>query len=603
MMSLVPTKKNTQIELMRKVVLSYPPLQERIAGDKEKTDQCLKNVEEIAATYNKSVMDKFQHVLNNTVDRMYEAINLTFTPEVGDFKKYVDENCVILVPNHQSHADYIALNYAIIKSFGFPVYIAGGINLNIFPIGTLFRNSGCFFIRRSFNNDILYKLTLEGYLYYLLGEGKPIEFFFEGGRSRSGKLLPPRYGLFTMLVTAHSHLPEKRKKPLQFMPVSIMHEYVPEQKSLTRELGGAKKNKESTKELLKVFKVLKYKLGSIHIKVGNGISGANYKNFSTKERAQKLAFDCFRSVGSKMMVTPTSLLALILLDKPDGALKFDEIFDKAHRIINYCKTFYVPITESLVDQSKLEKVLENALDMQIKNGKVDLIGSSTVGHEFYSIKPTTRIELLYFKNTILHHFIVPWIINSAWVALFSGAIESVDDLKKHFLYLRDQLKFEFYLPTVKETLYQVIKIISKTSGRKISTLEDCMKLKHKELMNIATELGVFARSCTYFTESYYIGALTLKVIYTEKNYPFKQDYFLKKSKEVFEAEKSLGRVIKYSESYSVPVIKNCLKFFQNAGVLNWEEGGFVLNRIAFLDKSIIRFEKELSDQIRFNMRG
>ena len=137
------------------------------------------------------------------------------------------------------------------------------------------------------------------------------------------------------------------------------------------------------------------------------------------------------------MVTPTSLLALILLDKPDGALKLDEILEKAHRIVNYCKTFDVPITDSLSDQSKLDKVIVNALGMQISNGKVDKIGSSTVGHEFYSIKPTTRIELLYFKNTILHHFIVPWIINTAWVALFSGGIESVGDLKKHFLYLRE----------------------------------------------------------------------------------------------------------------------------------------------------------------------
>ena len=87
-----------------------------------------------------------------------------------------DQNCVVLVPNHQSHADYIALNYAIIKKFGFPVYIAGGINLNIFPIGYLFRNSGCFFIRRSFNNDILYKMTLEGYLYYLLARESRLSF-------------------------------------------------------------------------------------------------------------------------------------------------------------------------------------------------------------------------------------------------------------------------------------------------------------------------------------------------------------------------------------------------------------------------------------------
>ena len=119
MLSLVPTKKTSQLDQMRKIVLSYPPLQERIAGDQEKTDQCIKNLDEIAATYNPSVMDKFLHVLNNTVDRMYEAINLTFAPEVEDFKSYVDQNCVVLVPNHQSHADYIALNYAIIKSLVF----------------------------------------------------------------------------------------------------------------------------------------------------------------------------------------------------------------------------------------------------------------------------------------------------------------------------------------------------------------------------------------------------------------------------------------------------------------------------------------------------
>ena len=86
--------------------------------------------------------------------------------------------------------------------------------------------------------------------------------------------------------------------------------------------------------------------------------------------------------------------------------------------MNYCISFNVPVTD-IADISKLDKVIEKALDMQIKNGKVDKIGSSTVVREFYSIKPTARVELLYFKNTILHHFIVPWIINTAWVALLS----------------------------------------------------------------------------------------------------------------------------------------------------------------------------------------
>ena len=105
---------------------------------------------------------------------------------MSDFKNHN----IIFVPNHQSHADYLALNYAFHKDYtDIPVHIAGGINLNIFPIGTMFRKSGCFFIRRSFTNDLNYKNTFEAYLYYLLKQGFPIEFFFEGGRSRTGKLL------------------------------------------------------------------------------------------------------------------------------------------------------------------------------------------------------------------------------------------------------------------------------------------------------------------------------------------------------------------------------------------------------------------------------
>ena len=116
--------------------------------------------------------------------------------------------------------------------------MAGGDNLNITGVGGWFRKMGCFFIRRRFPDDAIYKLTLEAYLYHLLREGRVIEFFFEGGRSRTGKLLPPRFGLYRMLMNAHSELSKVSGKKLAFVPVSIAHEYVPESRSLDRELGG-----------------------------------------------------------------------------------------------------------------------------------------------------------------------------------------------------------------------------------------------------------------------------------------------------------------------------------------------------------------------------
>ena len=126
-----------------------------------------------------------------------------------------------------------------------------------FPLEKSFRDAGCFFIRRSFSNDILYKLALEGYLFLPFSvKGFLIEFFFEGGRSRSGKLTTAKVWLFQMLSVAHGHIPEEKRKKLIFLPVSIMHEYVPEQKTLTRELGVLKRKKSQQKELLKIFQIL-----------------------------------------------------------------------------------------------------------------------------------------------------------------------------------------------------------------------------------------------------------------------------------------------------------------------------------------------------------
>ena len=123
-------------------------------------------------------------------------------------RELMSKGSVVLVPNHQSHADYVEINYKFYKKYNRPLYVAGGDNLNIFPIGKIFRGGGCFFIRRSFQSDIIYKLTMEAYLYALLKQKQPIEFFFEGGRTRSGKLRPPKFGLYSMLLEAHSHLPE-----------------------------------------------------------------------------------------------------------------------------------------------------------------------------------------------------------------------------------------------------------------------------------------------------------------------------------------------------------------------------------------------------------
>ena len=243
--------KNSQME---EIILSYPRLKERIEGKDQDLTKVRQIIKEIQADVSLPFAHSMVKFLDTVLPALYDGIDFHFKKET-DFPKLVADNHVVLVPNHQSHADYIALNYILFKKYKMPIYVAGGINLNIFAIGTLFRKCGCFFIRRTFANDILYKTILEAYLFYLLWEGKPIEFFFEGGRSRTGKLLSPRYGLYQMLIEAHKALPEDKKRKLLFLPVSILHEFVPEQRALAKELQGGKKKKESITQLFKIFKI------------------------------------------------------------------------------------------------------------------------------------------------------------------------------------------------------------------------------------------------------------------------------------------------------------------------------------------------------------
>ncbi|MBT7610872.1 MAG: hypothetical protein HN576_14010 [Bacteriovoracaceae bacterium] len=585
---------------LEEVVLAYPKIVERMKEKGVGKDKVLKNLNEIKAEFSEKYIKTFETILDSTLGKLYDG--LYFNENNIDFEKLVEENSVVLVPNHQSHADYLAINYLVYKNYRFPLYVAGGSNLNIFPIGPLFRKSGCFFIRRSFANDILYKITLEAYLHYLLKEQKPIEFFFEGGRSRTGKLLPPRYGLYQMLLEAHKLLPEEGKMPLVFVPVSINHEYLPDQKALAREAAGGKKVKESSGQLLKLIGLFSKQFGSVHINLGKPIPvNVPDKTEDIKKATQDLAFKCFRTVGSNMVVTPTSLLALIMLDESSGAIKWAEVKAKSKAITTFCVKFNVPITDSLRIE-KIDESIARAMDILVGNKKVEVIGGGSHQHIFYSIKDEARAELLFFKNTILHHFLLPWGINAAWLGLFSGEISSVQGLTQFFLRTRNQLKHEFYLPTTTDFLRKTLEIISEFVGREIKSLEECLKLSNKDLYQIASQLSIFSRAMNYIYEAYYAAATTIKFLSGDDgSLNFKADSFYKAFKDVFDRELKAGRIIKYPESYSLPIMRSTFKYFSNEGYLENEDGAYSIKNSKKFSDILDRLETQLSDSVTFNI--
>ncbi len=576
------------------IVLSYEKVRLHLEDNPEDQSRILKMVDEIKGDYKTSFVGATSKLLDKTFLKLYDSVNLNL-PESYNIRELQKKYHLILVPNHQSHADYIALQYILYKHDKIPVYIAGGINLNIFPIGDLFRRCGAFFIRRKFD-DNLYKITFQAYIYYLLKTNKVVEFFFEGGRTRTGKLLPPRYGLFSMLLDAHTKFDDK--KPLMFIPVSIAHEMIPEERAHAKELEGRKKEKESTAQLLKIFSLFKKKMGSVHVNFGEGIVVEEVSDL--KESTQELAFKCFREVGRNMPVTPSSLLAMIMLDEPSGALTWKQIENSAQDIINYCSYMNIPVTDSL----KIEvysQSLKVAMDMFINNKKAELIKREKLNQVFYTLNDEGRVHLLYHKNMILHHFLVAGVINATWFNIFNGNITNTLGLTKYLMTKRKELKYEFYLPTVKEMISEAMKVVEYSVGSKIERLDEALNFPAEKLYKVASSVRRFSSAFSYIYEAYYISVISVKYIGDE---PFTEERFMQVSKELFSMEREHGRVVKYPESYTVPKMKMTLTYLQNLNVISYNKTSktYMLEDMAKANRMIEKFARDVNDQVSINLK-
>lgn len=576
------------------IVLSYPKLLERLQTKPEDVQKIKKLFTEIHGEFSPTVVKTAVTFVDATFSKLYDGVNIEL-PDGMDFMKLKEQNHIILVPNHQSHADYVALTYSMYKRFGIPLRVAAGINLKVFPLGQFFGRGGAFFIRRSFTADHLYKLTFEAYIYYLLKTGQVVEFFFEGGRTRTGKLLKPKFGLFQMLLEAHAHV---KDKPLMFVPVSLAHETIPEEKAHARELGGGKKIPEKGTQLFKLVKLFGKRLGTIHIHFGDPIIKHGYSG-DLKEATQSLAFENFKAVGRGMPVTPSSLLALIMLDEPSGALTWKQIEERSNEVIDYCQTLKIPMTPSLSSE-KFRDSLRSALDMFIGNKKIEVLKREKLNQVYYVITGERRVEVLYHKNMILHHFLVPAMINATWFNVWNGSIKDGMQLTRFLMKKRKELKYEFYLPDIKEMIQEALDVVSYALGRKVETIEECMKLSPQEMYQIASKVRHFSTALSYLYEAYYISSLAVKYLSNEN---FTQDRFIQVSKELFNLELEHGRVIKYPESYTVPIIKDTLIYHQNQKVLERnEDRTFKVVDHVRLDDSIEKFIRDLNDQVAINLK-
>jgi glycerol-3-phosphate O-acyltransferase len=193
---------------------------------------------EIASDYTYSAIRFLEVVLSWFWNKIYDGIKVSHIEGVQDVAQGHE---VIYVPCHRSHIDYLLLSYLLFRNGLTPPHVAAGINLNMPVIGSLLRRGGAFFMRRTFKGNPLYSAVFNEYLHTLFTKGFPVEYFVEGGRSRTGRMLQPKTGM--LAITLRSFLRNSRM-PIVFVPVYIGYERVLEGRTYLGELRGAAKKKE-----------------------------------------------------------------------------------------------------------------------------------------------------------------------------------------------------------------------------------------------------------------------------------------------------------------------------------------------------------------------
>ncbi|MBW1810094.1 MAG: 1-acyl-sn-glycerol-3-phosphate acyltransferase, partial [Deltaproteobacteria bacterium] len=502
--------------------------------------------------------------LNFVWSRMYEGIVV----DEADFEKIrtaIRKAPVIFCPSHKSHVDYLILSQLCMK-YAIPMpHIAAGENLAFWPMGPIFRHSGAFFMRRSFKGNPLYPVIFRTYLRYVMSEGFPIEFFIEGTRSRTGKLLSPRFGILTWLIEAFE---EGAGQDVNFIPISIDYEKIAESRSYVKELSGKDKEKEDVASLVKSSSHLKSKskYGKIYVQIGDPISIKEYiqkrnydlKNLSKGDRralVQEIAYNILYRINEVSTVTPSALLAFSLLTHRRRGMSQEALEERAQWVVDWIRRRgHNRFSATLSD---FPRALAEAASRFSRDG---LIAMQHTGVELvYSPIERKRLALDYYRNNILHHFVSA---SLCALALESFSVEAVpiDALRDRIKELSRLFKFEFLFRSVSGFETEVQNAVKELAAEEAIKEEDGFVVKTSEA---AQKRELFRAVTEHFVESYWLTAKSLAHLQKE---PMFQKEFLARALNLGDRLFVQGE-LNFFESMNREAIKNALLTFADRKII------------------------------------
>lgn len=388
---------------------------------------------EVVSDFSYSTLRFAELALTKLWTQLYDGIEVHNFDTVRELAKDYE---IVYTPCHRSHIDYLLLSYVIFNRGLMVPHIAAGINLNLPVVGQIMRGGGAYFIRRTFSGNELYTSVFKEYLHSLLSRNTPLEYFIEGGRSRTGLLLPPKKGMLSMTVQSHLR---GATKPIAFIPTYFGYEKLIEGTSYLNELNGKPKEAESIWGILSSVRKIEKVFGQVHVNFGEPVflnqilTEHQAKDIKLEiddelpqpviQTVNQVANSILENINKAVVINPISLISLILLNAEHHALTEHDLMAKIDQYRHILKMTEYDAKMVMTELSSTE-IIQYAAKLK----QVEIFSQND--QNWVRVAESQKILLSYFSNNILHCFILP--------ALIAMLVHSYKKISIH--YLTDTLK-------------------------------------------------------------------------------------------------------------------------------------------------------------------
>jgi glycerol-3-phosphate O-acyltransferase len=554
-------------ERFQKFMQSHAELQQMpFAAVRDAAEKCLR---EISADLRPNWIRFYSAIVGWILKTLFEGVAMN-REGLSTIKRMAMRGAIVYIPSHKSHVDYLLLSYMLYRH-GLPCpLIAAGKNLAFWPMGPLFRRGGAFFIRRSFRGAVLYSRVFAEYVHTLLEEGYSVEQFIEGGRSRTGKLLLPKLGLLSILLTAQKN---SACEDLIFVPISIGYDRVPEETSYLQEIEGGQKQPENIWQVIKARKFLKCRHGRVYLQFNAPLSindlthslGVSLKALPPKD------FNAFcRSVGHRIahainqvsVVTPQALVAAAILNSGRDRFELENTIDILEIYLAHLESVGAKLADTLILDHR--RAAFHALQSYEQRNILEALEPPAAGNDSttgFILRDAKRPLLNYYQNTCVIFFI-PAAFTALAILQRDAFQFSASDLHADVEFLNRLFKNEFVLDpdtTAEHILRQSLQRF----------YEDAALVPHPELpdtFNVTSagfrKLKLFAMFLRAFLESYEVVLAYLRQASQEPE----------DGKERIKKIAALGnrmlknKEIETKEALSKVTYENAVEFFMNQGI-------------------------------------